>query len=335
MSARSSARRAQVLVTVAPPPPMREAISATIGHLADVTFLADLDPEARAKALHAPDVVLAWMPEQELAGPDDYAGLGSARLLQLLSAGVDQVPFSRIPQGVPVASNAGCYAGPMSEHVLAMSLALAKHLPQRHADLCSGIFDQHTSNREIRGSVVSILGFGGIGRASGLLFRALGARVRAVARAPIADEWVEYVGSLDALDAALEGADIVVVSLPLTRATRRLLGKRELSRMKSDAILVNVARAAIVDEDALYEHLVEHPTFQAGIDVWWDEPRGGRPFSPRLGFLDLANVLGSPHNSGITDGSMLDAAYEAAANVARALKGEPIHHLVDRSDYEV
>ncbi|MGH9099796.1 MAG: 2-hydroxyacid dehydrogenase, partial [Acidimicrobiales bacterium] len=66
-----------------------------------------------------------------------------------------------------------------------------------------------------------------------------------------------------------------------------------------------------------------------------DEPRGGRPFSPRLGFLDLANVLGSPHNSGITDGSMLDAAYEAAANVARALKGEPIHHLVDRSDYEV
>jgi phosphoglycerate dehydrogenase-like enzyme len=322
----------QVLVTFSPSASMREAICDTIGSLAGVTYLADLDPAARADALGAADVVLTWMPDQELKGPEEYAELGSVRLVQLLSAGVDQVPFGRIPEGVPVASNAGSYAGPMSEHVVAMALALAKHLPQRHADLVSGVFDQQTPNWEIRGSVVSILGYGGIGRASAMLFRALGARIRAVARSPIADDWVEHVGAVDALDAALAGADIVVISLPLSRATRGLIGGRELSLMRPDAILVNVARAAIVDEDALFRHLVEHPSFQAGMDVWWDEPRSG-PFSPRLPFLDLPNVLGSPHNSGITETSSVHAARMAAANVVRALSGQAVHHLVDRSEY--
>ena len=311
---------------------MREAISATIGSLADVGYLSDVEPSARADALRAADAVLAWMPDRELRGPEEFAELGSAQLVQLLSAGVDQVPFGRIPEGVPVASNAGSYARPMSEHVLAMALALAKHLPQRHSDLVSGVFDQRTPNREIRGSVVSILGYGGIGRASALAFRALGARIRAVARSPVADDWVEHVGGAEALDEALDGADIVVIALPLTRATCGAIGERELSLMRPDAVLVNVARAAIVDEDALFRHLVDHPTFQVGIDVWWDEPRGG-PFSPRLPFLDLPNVLGSPHNSGITETSMVDAARTAAANVVRALRGEAVHHLVERSEY--
>ena len=321
-----------VLVTFSAPVPMREVLSDAVGTRADVTYLSDLEPGARTKALGAADVVLAWLPQLELSG-EELAGMGSMRLFQLVSAGVDQVPFRLIPEGVPVASNAGCFAVPMSEHVLAMTLALAKHLPQRHADLESGVFDQRTTNREIRGSVVCVLGYGGIGRASALLFRALGARIRAVARSPVTDEWVEQVGTIAEIDAALTDADVVVVSLPLTRATRGIVGRRELSLMKPDAILVNVARAAVVDEDALYEHLVEHPTFQAGIDVWWDEPHGGIPFSPRLPFLSMANVLGSPHNSGITETSMLDAARQAAANIVRALEGEPVLRLVDRREY--
>lgn len=323
----------RVLVTFSLSPAMREALSGTIGSLADITYLPDLEPDGRTKALSSADVVLAWLPALELKSPDEFAQLGSARLVQLLSAGVDHVPLRRIPEGVPVASNAGSYAGPMSEHVLAMALALAKHLPQRHADLKSGVFEQHTANREIRGSIVCILGFGGIGRASALLFNALGARIRAVSRSTVADEWVEQVSTIDALDPALAEADIVVISLPLTRATRGLVGGRELALMKPDAILVNVARAAIVDEDALYEHLVAHPTFQAGIDVWWDEPHGGGAFTPRRPFLDLPNVLGSPHNSGTTESSFAYATREAAANIVRALSGETVNHLVDRSEY--
>jgi glycerate dehydrogenase len=221
----------------------------------------------------------------------------------------------------------------MAEHVLAMALALAKRLPQTHESMRNGEFDQLTPNRAIRGSLVGILGFGGIGQASARLFRALGARIHAIDRAGRTDQRVDRIGTLDDLDALLGSADILVVSIPLTRATRGLIGRRELSLMQPDAILVNVARAAIVDEDALYEHLQDNPAFSAGIDAWWQEPRGSGSFATRQPFLDLPNVLGSPHNSAITADSLAAAARQAAANVARHLRGEPARHRVDRSDY--
>jgi phosphoglycerate dehydrogenase-like enzyme len=103
--------------------------------------------------------------------------------------------------------------------------------------------------------------------------------------------------------------------------------------MKSDAILVNVARASILDEDALYGHLRRNPSFSAGIDAWWDEPHEYGAFSLRRPFLGLPNVIGSPHNSAITVHSWERAARRAAANVARYLRGEPVQHLADRTDY--
>lgn len=138
---------------------------------------------------------------------------------------------------------------------------------------------------------------------------------------------------MDDLDALLSTADILVVSLPLTRATRGLIGPRELSLMRSDAIVVNVARAAILDEDALYEHLYGNPSFSAGIDTWWQEPRRSGSFATRRPFLELPNVLGSPHNSALTAGSLRVGARHACANIARYLEGEAPRNLVDRSDY--
>ena len=321
-----------VIVTFRPPPTVRDALDQTFHGTADVTYLADVEASGRRKVLASADAVLAWSLDRELHGPEELAELSSARLVQLVSAGVDEVPLSRIPEGVPVASNAGAYARPMAEHVLAMALALAKHLPQRHAALEAGVFDQ-SANRDIRGSSVCVLGFGGIGRATARLFEALGARIRAINRSPVQEEWVEWAGTVDDLVTGLREADIVVVSLPLTPATRGLLGARELSAMKPDAILINVARGPIIDEDALYGHLLDHPAFQAGLDVWWDEPRKGERFAPRLPFLDLPNVLGSPHNSGITETSLAEAARRAAANVVKALSGAPPDHLVDRREY--
>ncbi len=322
-----------VLVTFPASDAVRAAISEAIGSLADVRYLVDLADDARPAALDSAEVVMGWMLGVELQGSEEFARLSGARLVQLLSAGVDQVPLDRVPAGVPLASNAGAYAGPMAEHVLAMSLALAKHLSQRHAQLQAGIFDQHSVNREIRGSVVCVVGYGGIGKATAKLFRSLGARISAITRSGDPEEMVEWVGTLDDLDEALAFADVVVLSVPLTRRTRGLIGARELSVMKRDAILVNVARGAIVDEAALYEHLVAHRTFQVGIDTWWEEPRDGEGFSPRFPFVELENVLGSPHNSGMTAPSFVHAAREAAENAARALRHEQVAHLVDRSEY--
>lgn len=321
-----------VLVSFSPSQDVREAIADVLEEVATVVYLPDVDHDARAGALVSADAVLAWLPS-ELHGPEEFALLESAGLLQSMAAGVDHVPFDQLPEGLAVASNARAYADPMAEHVLAMALALAKRLPQNHAAMATGDFNRQTPTQAIRGSVAGILGFGGIGQSAARLFRTLGARVHAVNTSGRTGEPVEWVGTLRDLDAVLGAADILVVSLPLTRATQGLIGERELSLMKSDAILVNVARGAIVDEDALYEHLQRNPSFSAGLDVWWEEPDPHQSFTTRRPFFELSNVLGSPHNSANTGQSFATAGRLAAENIARYLRGEPPLHLVDRSEY--
>lgn len=311
---------------------MRDALRETLGRRAEVIYLSDVQDGQRAGVLESADAVLAWFIRNELSDAE-FELLGSAGLLQLLSAGVDQVPLAQIPEGVPVASNAGAYAEPMAEHVLAMTLALAKRLAQNHAAMTGGEFPQAAPTREIRGSLVGILGFGGIGQAAAALFAALGARTHAINRSGHTDKPVDRIGTLGDLDRVLAEADVVVVSLPLSGATRGLIGARELALMKADAILVNVARAAIIDEDALYEHLRDNPSFSAGIDVWWQEPRHQGRFATRRPFFELPNVLGSPHNSAMTPGSLTVGVRQATENVVRSLLGEPVRNLVDRSDY--
>jgi phosphoglycerate dehydrogenase-like enzyme len=103
--------------------------------------------------------------------------------------------------------------------------------------------------------------------------------------------------------------------------------------MKSTAILVNVARAGIVVEGALYEHLRANPDFSAGIDVWWHEPPLGEDFRVDHPFFELPNVIGSPHNSSIVAGSHTFAARYAAENVRRYLQSGSLAGMVRREDY--
>jgi phosphoglycerate dehydrogenase-like enzyme len=328
-----SASRPRVLVTCRVSEQAREAIATTLADRAEVTYLSDLDHADRAGALRSARALLSLSLQRELAGPEEFELIAAVGLVQLLSAGADHVPFDRIPAGVAVASNAGAYSRPIAEHVLALTLALAKRLPQNQAAMARGEFDQRTLNLELSGSVVGILGFGGIGRASAALFRPFGARIHAIGRGLDASEEVDWTGTLEDIDALLAVADVLLVTLPLTRSTRGLIGRRGLSLMKPGAILVNPARAAIVDEDALYEHLREHPSFSAGIDVWWQEPRNHEAFATRRPFFELENLLGSPHNSAITRGSLAAAAHDAAENVRDFLAGGSPRHLVDRSEY--
>ncbi len=299
---------------------------------ANVVYTCELDDAQRRQTLQRAEALLAWDLAKEIpAGA--LLDRSQLRFAQLLSAGVDAVDFSALPEWLTVASNAGAYATAVSEHALAMTLSLAKHLPQRHAALAAGRFDKWAPSLALDGAICTILGFGGIGAATARLMTAFGARIYAVNRSGLSTEPAEFVGSLADLDEVLAVADVLVISLPLTLATRGLIGARELALMKPRAILVNVARGPLVDQGALYEHLCAHPEFSAGIDTWWTEPTGGAPFRTDYPFLDLPNVLGSPHNSSIVPGTMLCAARLAAENVRRYLRDDAITAVVRRSDY--
>ena len=306
--------------------------SEVLGDDATVVSTFGLDDEQRADAIRRADAVVAWELAREIP-PGALAAAPRPGFLQLLSAGVDAVDFAALPAGLLVASNAGAYAGPMSEYVLAMTLSLAKDLPRRHAAMAAGRFDKWTPAQVLDGTACAILGFGGIGVATARLMKAFGVRIHAVNRTGLASEPADFATTLAGLDQVLAVADIVVICLPLTLATRGLIGASELALMKPDAILVNVARAAIVDQQALYEHLRANPGFRAGIDTWWNEPAGDAPFRTDYPFFDLPNVLGSPHNSSIAAGTMLSGARAAAENVRRYLRGEQVTGAVRRSDY--
>jgi phosphoglycerate dehydrogenase-like enzyme len=301
-----------------------------LGDLAEVRGLDDLEGGESAEAVRRADVLFAGTWSSELGSVD--CRQARARFVQLLWAGADELPFGKLPQSAVIASNAGAFAEPMAEHAVAMALALMKRLPQQHAKMAAGTWDQ-SATLLVRGSVSGIVGFGGIGKATGRLLRVLGAHVYAINTSGQTEEPADFIGTLDDLDWVLGEADVVVLSIPLTRRTRGLIGQRELELMKPTAVLVNVARGAIIDESALYEHLRHQPSFSAGIDTWWREPLRAGELSGGQEFLKLPNVLGSPHNSGGGAGALAEAARRATANIARFLRGEPLTGVVRPDDY--
>lgn len=325
---------ARVVVTFRAEGELRMALAETLGVHSSPAFLSDLDGASRLEALRSADVVLVWNAGRELSS-EELAALseGPVRLIQLMSAGADHVRFTDFPDSAIVASNVGAYAEPMAEHVVAMALALAKKLPQKHAELARGQFNQRPATRKLAGLVAGILGFGGIGKEAGRLLRPLGMRIQAINTTGRTEEEVDFVGTLGDLDRVLATSDVVVVTLPLTRQTRGLIGRHQLELMKPDAILVNVARGAIIDERALYEHLRDNPEFLAGVDAWWIEPFGHGEFRTDFPFFDLPNLLGSPHNSAIVPGIEAHAARRAAENVVRFLNGAPLRGVAHREEY--
>ncbi|HUI68535.1 MAG TPA: 2-hydroxyacid dehydrogenase [Nitrospirota bacterium] len=310
----------------------RALLKEIFGEEVRLSFLADMPSGLREQTLVGASVLLSWNLPKEL-GPGELGWLTNVRMIQLLSAGADHVPFTGLPPGIVIASNVGAYADPMAEHVLAMTLALAKNLSRGHQGMARGEFNQSRLNRRLRGCVCGILGFGGIGRATARLMRALGARIYAVNTSGRTEEPVEFIGTLNDLQRVISSSDVVVISLPLTKATRGLIGKRELEWMKPNAILINVARGDIIDEGALYAHLSIHPEFLAGIDAWWIEPFRSGEFCTNYPFLTLPNVLGSPHNSAMVPGITDEGTMRAAENIKHFLKGEIPVGVVRREDY--
>jgi phosphoglycerate dehydrogenase-like enzyme len=299
---------------------------------ARIAFLHGRPDDEVHEVVGRADVLLGWHLGEELpAGA--LRDSPRLRFVQLLSAGADSVDYAALPERLMLASNVGAYARPMAEYVMAVTLALARRLPQRHAEMARGEFGMWKPVLTLDGAVCVVLGFGGIGKATAHLMRAFGARIHAVNTSGHTSEPVEFAGTLADLDQELAAADVLVIALPLTRATRGLIGSRELALMKPAAILVNVGRAAIVDERALYAHLRDQPQFCAGLDAWWQEPGPGAEFSTRYPFFDLPNLIGSPHNSGVTDGALQAGAVKAAENVRRFLRGEAVTGVVRREDY--
>jgi phosphoglycerate dehydrogenase-like enzyme len=311
----------------------RRAIHAELDDISDMVYLPDLKAHERESALEKADVILSRSFAETEIELQEIVQLKETRLIQLIFAGADNVPFAAIPEKITVASNVGAFANPLAEHVLAMTLCLAKSIIPRHLQLANGDFNQSGYNKELRGGICGIIGMGDNGAAVARLMKGVGMQVHGINRSARSSFPLDFMGAPADMDALLRRSDVVVLTAPLTRQTLNLIGHRELQIMKPDGILINVARGKVVEQQALYNHLRATPSFGAGIDTWWSEPGDPGGFKLDYPFFDLPNLVGSPHNADDVPGIMTAATKIAAENIRHFLEDNVIRGRVNRADY--
>lgn len=300
---------------------MADAYRTALSGKAELMFVHGLDGAARETALRSASVLACFAPFRELQDAD-YDNLNSLRMVQCLATGLDEFPFERFPDDVLIAGNRGAAGRWIAEHAVASTLASAKRLMARHCEMKQGEFHQSARHKPVHGSTALILGLGDIGGRVAALLKPFGVSIIGLNRSGRPDSRADRTVSIDDLMSVLPLADVIIIALSLNDGTRGLIGSDQLAAMKPDATLVNVARADIIDQRALYAHLKDHRDFHAALDVWWKEPlRHGR-FSVDHPFFDLPNLIGTPHNAPMVPGIEKQLAECAAHNIRRFLTGE-------------
>jgi phosphoglycerate dehydrogenase-like enzyme len=244
------------------------------------------------------------------------------QFIQSCSAGVEHM-IPLLPPGVTICNASGVHANAIAETVIAAILGRAKMLEQRRDDQASRVWRQLPC-QEVVGTTVCILGVGRIGTAVARLARALGMRTLGIRRGGAgAEEFDTVFGVADRLG-ALTDADYLVVACPLTPQTRGLIGPEELSALKDGAYLVNVARGAIVDEDAMLDALRGGKLSGAFLDAHIQEP-----LPPDHPLWAMPGVSISPHDSHASQ-LMGDRHVSLfCANLRRCLSHEQLLNVVE------
>ena len=322
-----------IIVSYKPSKDTRDLFDAILGELGRIEFLPPKDDSERIGLLEDADIIVGLSFGAKEIDPREIAHLKKLAFVQLVFAGADSIPFNLIPDDVIMASSVGAFAGPIAEHVLALVLALAKNIIPYHNILAAGRFDRPLYNQELRGGVCTIIGFGGNGKAIAGAMQTLGMKVYGINRSGTTDEPVDFIGRVSDLKKILPLSDVVVVTTPLNRETRDLIGREELEWMKANAILINVGRGEVINQEALYDHLKSRPTFRAGIDTWWSEPADRGKLALDFPFFELPNIIGSTHCADYIPGAIARATGRALENVKRFLLGEDIRGVLDRNDY--
>jgi phosphoglycerate dehydrogenase-like enzyme len=241
------------------------------------------------------------------------------RLLSLWGTGTDNVDLAAAARhGVTVTNTPGVSALSVAEHALALLLTVARRVPQLDSEVRRGCWPRGQVT-QMHGKTLGIVGLGAIGRQFARLAAGIGMRVIAWTMHP--DAVVGY--ELVSLDDLLRSSDVVSLHLRLSAETRGFIGIREFEKMKRSAILINTARGAIVNEEAMIEALIAERIAGAGLDVFEAEPLPiGHPLAR------LENVVLTPHSAGITAEALESGLQLSIENVWNFLDGRPTHVVI-------
>lgn len=322
---------------------MRIAVSARIrksmgslveGMLPDCTidWLEDMNPEDRISSLTAADIVLS----RNLVGDltkEELALLDRPKMVQTTRTGVDHLDFSVLPKGMHLYCNSGGWARGIAESACGMIIALNRCLREQLLDLRAGDFHILGYHQKLLSEqTVLIAGFGGIGQAVAEVLSPFHPKLMAISRHKPQSSLLAESFTMDRWEEAVRQADVLVLAMPCTKETEGLVDGHILSLMKKDAMIVDVARAALIDHEALLQHVKENPNFHVAMDVWWQEsedwPKEGDPL------LAFPNVIGSAHNAEMSSTAYREALKNALANIRAFMDGKPVKGKVNREEYK-
>ncbi|GGD39982.1 2-hydroxyacid dehydrogenase [Aureimonas glaciei] len=257
----------------------------------------------------------------------------SFRLLHVPGAGLDGIDFEALAPETAVC-NVFEHEIPIAEFVLGSLLNWEIRLDALRASMSPALWSDTYRNRvphgELFGKTMGIVGFGRIGRAIATRAKAFGLRIVALDVLDPGDGLADRIVRPDQLGILLAEADYCIVTCPLLPSTRGMIGRDELAAMKPSAVLVNVSRAELVEQDALYEALAENRIGGAVLDVWYRYPLGAddQVAPSQFDFSALPNAVCTPHSSAWTSELPARRYGFIAANLGRLLRGEPLLNLV-------
>lgn len=227
---------------------------------------------------------------------DEFSRL---KLIQLTSAGFDRVPVDTIKErGIELYNARGVYSTPMAEWAVFRVLEHYKQGWFFRKEHLSGRWTKHRGLREVAGTKVAVVGAGNVGQEVAKRFQAFGAETTGFDIHTNETVGFDHMALTDTLCERVGEFDVVVVTAPLLPSTRGLISREVLCSMKEGAVLVNIARGGLIDEQAMCEALAERKDLFAALDVFESEPLAEE--SP---LWKLENVAVSPHNSFVSDGN--------------------------------
>jgi phosphoglycerate dehydrogenase-like enzyme len=248
------------------------------------------------------------------------------RMIQLLTAGYDRVEKFGAPESVTICNAGSAYAPAVATHALAMLLAMQRQIPAILADQPKRVWERGFApilTTPARANAV-VIGLGPIGQEIARLLRAFDAHVIGVNRSGTAHPCAHETIAVANLASVLPRADSIILALPLGAQSRHLIGAAELALCKKSAVIVNIARGAIIDQIALGEALKSGQIAGAAVDVTDPEP-----LPPEHPLWDAPNLILSPHVGGacgpLAGERLADLAGE---NIKRFLAGEKLEHVV-------
>ncbi len=222
----------------------------------------------------------------------------SLRYIQLTSAGFDRVPMDYVQaHGIKIYNARGVYSIPMAEFAISGVLQLYKQSRFFYENQKKSVWEKHRDVLELYGKTVCIVGCGNVGTECAKRFQSFGCKVIGVDLYPREDMAYEKIYSLLDLDNCLPQADVVILTLPLTEDTRHMMNETRFRAMKDGSVLVNIARGAVVDEQALLK-VLDEKLLGAVLDVFEEEP-----LSLDNLLWKKENVIITPHNSFVGDGN--------------------------------